>query len=408
MLDKTVTVMGGCGHVGLPLAMCLAEAGFRTAIYDIDSDACNLVRSGKMPFQEEGAQEVLPALLREGSLTVSTDPATLSASQFVVCVVGTPVDEFLNPTVHRFFRAIEDIRPFLRDGQILILRSTLFPETSRQVHEMFQRKGPKVDVAFCPERVAQGKGFVEIKTLPQIVSGFTERGVQAARFLFEQIGVEILELSPLEAELAKLFNNVWRYLTFAVANQFFTIANDYGLDFYRIHHALTHHYPRGQDIPGPGFAAGPCLFKDTMQLAAFSNNQFFLGHAAMLVNEGLPLYLVERLARKYDLSQMTVGILGLAFKANCDDIRDSLAFKLRKILITRAKEVLCSDSHVRPEVLAKSTTQLKPSDLLDLEEIVRRSDLLIIGVPHQEYDQLDAGDKPVIDIWNSQGRGAAI
>lgn len=408
MFEKTVTVMGGCGHVGLPLAMCLAEAGLQTRIYDIDAQACDRVRSGVMPFQEEQAQEVLPRLLESGRLTVSTDPKVLGESQFVICVVGTPVDEFLNPTVHRFFHAVESVRSHLRDGQVLILRSTLFPETSRQVHELFQKKGPAIDVAFCPERVAQGKGFVEIKTLPQIVSGFSDRGVSGARFLFEQMGVEIIELEPLEAELAKLFNNVWRYLTFAVANQFFMIANDFGLDFYRIHNALTHNYPRGSDIPRPGFAAGPCLFKDTMQLGAFSNNQFFLGHAAMLVNEGLPLYLVERLSRKFDLSSMTVGILGLAFKADCDDIRDSLAFKLRKILITRCREVLCSDSHIDPDVLARSTTQLSKDDLLSLDEIVRRSDLLIIGVPHSEYRNLNAGGKPVVDVWNSQGLGAKI
>src|SRR5690606_8127497 len=132
LFDTTVTVMGGCGHVGLPLALCLAEAGFQTHIYDIDAKACDLVRSGAMPFQEEQAQDVLPRLLASGKLTVSNDPKTLRDSQFVICVVGTPVDEFLNPTVHRFFHAIEQIRSHMRDGQVLILRSTLFPQTSRQ------------------------------------------------------------------------------------------------------------------------------------------------------------------------------------------------------------------------------------------------------------------------------------
>lgn len=405
--EQTVAVMGGCGHVGLPLAIGLAEAGFKTAIYDIDKRACDLVRSGKMPFQEEKADEVLPKVLASGMLTVSNDPAVLSSPQFVICVIGTPVDEFLNPTVHRFFAGLENIRPHLRDGQVLVLRSTLFPETSKRVQQLFEQKGPKIDVTFCPERVAQGKGYVELGTLPQIISGFSARGNAAVRFLFGKFGVEIIEVEPIEAELIKLFNNVWRYVTFAVANQFFTIANDYGIDYYRVHHGLTHKYPRGSGLPQPGFAAGPCLFKDTMQLGAFSNNRFFLGHAAMLVNEGLPLYVVQQLARRFDLSEMTVGILGLAFKPNCDDTRDSLAFKLRKILATRAKRVVCSDGHVdREKILAGS--QIRPDEFLSTEQAIAQSDLIIIGVPHPEYRTIECGEKPVVDIWNCLGRGSLV
>jgi UDP-N-acetyl-D-mannosaminuronic acid dehydrogenase len=408
VFERTVAVMGGCGHVGLPLAIGLAEVGFKTAIYDIDREACTLVRSGKMPFEEEQAEDVLREQLANGRLTVSSDPTVLSEAQFVICVVGTPVDEFLNPMVHRFFQAVETIRPHLRDGQILVLRSTLFPETSKKVHELFQSRGPKVDVVVCPERVAQGKGYLEIKSLPQIIAGFTERGLKAARFLFEPFGVEICEVQPIEAELAKLFNNVWRYITFAVANQFYTLAADYGLDYHRIHHAVTHHYPRGQGLPRPGFTAGPCLFKDTMQLSAFSSNHFFLGHAAMLVNEGLPLYVVQQMAKKYDLANMTVGILGMAFKADCDDVRDSLSFKLRKILATRCKKVLCSDHHVQPKVLFKATAQIRPEEFLSPQDLVDRCDLVVLGVPHREYKNLDFGDKPVVDIWNFLGRGGTI
>jgi UDP-N-acetyl-D-mannosaminuronic acid dehydrogenase len=290
----------------------------------------------------------------------------------------------------------------------LVLRSTLFPETSRRVAELFAERGPDVDVVVCPERVAQGKGYLEIKSLPQIVAGFSERGVQAARFLFQQFGVEIVELQPIEAELAKLFQNVWRYVTFAVANQFYMLASDFGLDYYRIHHALTHHYPRGRGLPTPGFAAGPCLFKDTMQLAAFSNNHFFLGHAAMLVNEGLPLYVVQQIAQKHKLADLTVGILGMAFKADCDDVRDSLAFKLRKILATRCKRVLCSDHHVDPKVLFRATAQIRPEEFLAAEDVIAQSDLIIIGVPHREYRSMTYGGKPVMDIWNMVGRGSKI
>src|SRR5262249_55627282 len=152
---------------------------------------------------------------------------------------------------------------------------------------------------------------------------------------------DLIPLPPLGAELAKLYNNAWRYIQFAAANQFYMIANDYGVDFYEIHRAMTEKYPRAKGFPKAGFAAGPCLFKDTMQLSTFDNNAFFLGHSAMLVNEGLPNYLVRRAAQRYQLRDKTAAILGMTFKADSDDPRDSLSFKLKKSLLVECKEVLC-------------------------------------------------------------------
>jgi UDP-N-acetyl-D-mannosaminuronic acid dehydrogenase len=203
-------------------------------------------------------------------------------------------------------------------------------------------------------------------------------------------------LSPEEAELAKLFTNVWRYIKFATANQLYMMANDQGLDFERIRHGLAEDYPRAADMPSAGFAAGPCLFKDTMQLAAYNQNNFPLGHAAMAVNEGMPLYLVHRIEQQYDLSDMTVGILGMAFKGGSDDIRSSLSYKLKRILAFKADAVLCTDPYVRVD-----------SDLHPFDEVLRSSDLLVIAAPHPEYRDL-VTDKPVADIWNILGAGVRI
>src|SRR4029077_2414693 len=200
-----------------------------------------------------------------------------------------------------------------------------------------------VDTAFCPERIAEGKAMTELFELPQIVDGRTPRATERAGRLFRLRTETLTEVTPEEREFAKLFTNVWRYIKFAAANQFYMMANDRGVDFERIRKGLSQDYPRAADMPGAGFAAGPCLFKDTMQLAAFNNNNFTLGHTAMTINEGLPLYLVDRLEQKFDLSALTVGILGMAFKGSSDDIRSSLSYKLKRVLEFKADTVLCAD-----------------------------------------------------------------
>lgn len=236
----------------------------------------------------------------------------------------------------------------------------------------------------------------ELRELPQIVASRTDRGNRRAAELFGDLTESIVYLEPEEAELAKLFTNTWRYIKFASANQFYMIANDYGLDFERIRTALAHDYPRASGLPRAGFAAGPCLFKDTMQLAAFNNNNFSLGHAAMMINEGLPLYVVSRLSAQHDLRSMTVGILGMAFKAESDDTRSSLSYKLKRILGFEAKSVLTTDPYV-----------VSDPNLLPLDEVLERSDMIIVGAPHDEYRSLTI-DKPVADVWNILSSGVRV
>ena len=189
--------------------------------------------------------------------------------------------------------------------------------------------------------------MVELYELPQIVASRSNEREGAHRQAVPQRSThEIVYLEPEEAELAKLFTNTWRYIKFATANQLYMMANDFGLDYERIRAAVAHNYPRAADLPGAGFAAGPCLFKDTMQLAAFNNNNFLLGQASVTINEGLPLYVVARIEQRFDLSTMTVGILGMAFKAGSDDTRSSLSYKLKRILRFKAAQVLCHDPYV--------------------------------------------------------------
>jgi len=386
---RDVAIIGGAGHVGLPLALTFADCGMKTVIYDIDAKKLEKIRAGKMPFMEEGGQETLDRVLKGGNLELESKPNLVSECKFLILIIGTPIDEHLNPGFNSIHRAINDVKEHLRDGQIMVLRSTVFPGITKHIQRFVRSLGKNITVSFCPERVAEGKSIKEFRELPQIVSGFDQATIDAVKTLFGKFTPEFIEMQPMEAELAKLMTNSWRYIQFATVNQFYMIAAQNGLNFDRILHGCRHNYPRMAGMPGPGFAAGPCLVKDTMQLAAFSNNTFALGHAAMLINEGLPGYLVEMAKRNFELWRMTAGILGMAFKGESDDPRDSLAYKLRKLLLLEAHDILCTDPYVQGE------------GFVSVDEVIARSQILFVATPHKAYRNLRIPEHiPVYDVWS--------
>jgi len=396
VFSRDVVIVGGCGRVGLPLGIVLADCGYSVTLFDVDANAVDRVRAAKMPFMERDADEMLERMIATDRLDATIDPKSVSEAEHVVLVVGTPVDEHLNPDPKYVLLAIEGLLEHLRDGQHIILRSTVYPGVTAMVEKRLAAANRDVDVSFCPERIAEGKALEELRSLPQIVSARSERAVKRADAFFARIAPAIVHLDVEEAELAKLFANTWRYIQFAAANQLFMIANDFGLDFGRIRAALKQDYPRLAGMPGPGLAAGPCLLKDTMQLAAFNNNNFTLGHASMMINEGLPMYMVSRLEREYELSEMTVGILGMSFKAESDDTRSSLSYKLKRLLRFRAERVLCTDPYAQHD-----------ADLWPLADVLAESDLLLIATPHRLYADLDV-DVPIVDVWNLLGNGERV
>jgi UDP-N-acetyl-D-mannosaminuronic acid dehydrogenase len=392
-----VVVVGGFGHVGLPLAISLANKGKKVCALDVDEQTGKLIAGGKIPFIEQGAEAALKEALHAGNLILSFDPRAISEADIVLIIIGTPVDRHLNPEFEPMQEIIGSYMDYFQNGQLVILRSTVYPGTTERLKQWFEDNGKNIELAFCPERIAEGYAIKELESLPQIISAFSEDAIQRCSDLFGLLTEDIIMLSPIEAELAKLFTNVWRYITFAAANQFFMIANDHGADFYRIHQAMTHKYERAKGLPKPGFAAGPCLFKDAMQLAAFNNNTFYLGHAAMLANEGLPNYIVSVLKQKHDLSMLTAGIMGMSYKANIDDPRESLSYKLKKILGFECRRVLCTDVYI------------KNDDFVNKEELVQLADVIILATPHREYANLEIPEgKVVVDVWNMWGKGCML
>lgn len=392
-----VVVLGGGGHVGLPLSLALVDVGLRVGIFDIDEATLEQIGRGEMPFLENGADQLLPKVLGTGRLELSSSAAMIERAETVVLVIGTPVDEFLGPSMRVFERAVDQIAPHIRDGALIVMRSTVYPGTTAYVAAALEERGCNVDLAFCPERIAEGHALEELHSLPQIIGADTQAAGDRAAALFGHLAASTIRTSTKEAELAKLFTNTWRYMKFAVANQFFAIADQAGVDYTNILRAVREDYPRAADLPGPGFAAGPCLFKDTMQLAAFTSDHFPMGQAAMQINEGMPAYIVTALERRYgSLRGKTVGILGMAFKAESDDIRASLSFKLRKLLEWAGARVVCTDPYVTDD-------RLSP-----LEDVLLKSETLVIGAPHRAYRSLDLSGHEVVDIWNATGGGIRL
>lgn len=394
--EVDVCVVGGAGHVGAPLAIVFASKGLSTMIYDINTKAMDTLAAGKMPFLEEGAEELLAKVLPTKKLSFSNDVSKVAGARYIIVTIGTPIDEFQNPMLRLVEECMEALRPHLSDDQTIVLRSTIFPGVTEWVHRYLRAHDKRTRIAFCPERVVQGYSIKELQTLPQIVSGTTPEAENAAAQLFETIAPKIVRMIPKEAEFAKLISNAYRYITFATSNQFYMMITSAGLDYHRLLAGLKDGYPRMGDLPRPGFAAGPCLYKDTLQLAAAYSDTFGLGYAAMHVNEGLPSFVVNQLAARYPISEMTVGVLGMAFKAESDDVRSSLSYKLKKLLRYQAKDVLTTDPFVTTD-----------KELVPLQTVVEKSDLLVIGVPHRAYKGIDVHGKPVIDVWNFVVPGAA-
>ncbi|MDR2999674.1 MAG: nucleotide sugar dehydrogenase [Fibromonadaceae bacterium] len=379
-----ICIIGGCGHVGLPLGLAFASKGFFVTLVDLNSSAIDKVNKGELPFKEDGAEELLKSLVPK-KIIASNDITLVKNQDVVIFVTGTPVDEHHTPKINEVLKVIRSYKKSLSKEQLIILRSTLFPGSTELIVKELENLLEETKLAFCPERILQGKALEEIFALPQIVAANSDKAYNEAAELFLKISPKIIRMEPREAELVKLMTNTWRYLEFAVSNAFYMIAENDGLDFYKIYKAIKDDYPRAKHFPSAGLTAGPCLFKDTMQLSAFYQNNFFLGQSAMLVNEGLPNFLIQQLEKKLgSLAEKQIALLGMTFKANNDDTRVSLSFKIKKILEFRMAKVLTHDPYLQNK--------------MSLQETINSADGIILGVPHDEYKGI-VPTAPYIDCW---------
>ncbi len=385
-MNKEITIIGGAGHVGLAFALICTSKNIKVHIHDNNIQSIKLIKKGIMPHKEKNGSKFLKNAVKKNLLTFSSKIDEIKLNKINVVCLGTPIDEFLNPQYNILTDLIKLLIRVLNKDNHIIIRSTVFPGTTRYLHQILKNNKKDIKMSFFPERFVQGQALEEFNKFPHIIGSINKKSENECKKFLNIFSKEIITMKPEEAEITKLFLNSYRYVQFSIANQFYKIADSANLDYKIINHAMKHKYSRG-NIPSPGFTAGPCLFKDTMQLSAFSNNNFSLGMEAMSTNEGLVNYIVGKLIKKYTLSKKIVGILGMSFKAESDDIRNSLSYKLKKILSLHSKKVLTTDPYVKND-----------KNIQSLEYVKNKSDILIIATPHKIYKKIRT-NKIIYNIW---------
>ena len=384
-----VCIVGGAGHIGLPLGLLLKSKNKRVVLYDKNTKIINKINSGIMPFIEKGANKLLKK--NKEKIFATNNIKYIKNVKIVIVCIGTPITNNLKPNFKYFFRLFEELKSHLNKDQVIIIRSSIYPGSCRKIINILGKKFKHI--SYCPERILQGEALIELPILPQIISGYNKRGIDISKKLFNSITSKTIVTTVLEAEFIKLFSNAWRYINFAASNQFFMICQSFNLDFKKVRNFMMDGYDRNANLPKAGFAAGPCLVKDTIQLSHFVKNKFPMGIESLKINEGLPLYLIQNLKKNNQLKNKKIGILGLTFKSNVDDIRDSLSFKLIKILKKQMVKVLVSDEFY------------KHPDGITKKELIKKSDVIILAVPHKSYKGIKIPkNKIVIDTWGMTKR----
>ncbi len=402
--QDTITVIG-IGRVGLPLSLVFADANFKVHGLSIDQQAIDLINSGKMPFIEEGSPPLLKKLIGK-KFFASSDYSCIAQSDYIILTLGTPVDENMNPIFDQITSSLNQARQYFKPGQTLILRSTVSPRTTQYVKSLIEsesdlRIGKNFFLAFCPERISEGNALTETKDLPQIIGGVDKKSAKKAEEIFKKICTYTITTDDVSAELAKLFTNMYRYINFAIANEFMVLADNYHRDIYEIVNLVNYKYRRG-GLSLPGLTGGPCLFKDGFFL--ISDLPFTdLISTSWKINESIPLLLVKRIRERTKLDGKKAVILGLGFKNDIDDIRESLSFKVRKALLRERAEVVLHDPYVKNY----SNQKIEQNVYRALEG----ADVIFIAQRHKQYQKLNISKiKKVVkkncivcDVWNVLG-----
>lgn len=404
LLDKiknkqaTICILG-LGRVGLPFASVLATRGLKVIGIDIKKDILTSVKNSKSPFYDPALQETLEKALKSGNLEVDSNLKSLTEPiDIVVVTVGTPNTVDHSVDYSQLYSALDEICELDLLGKMIIMRSTMPVGSTLDIVKPFLEyksnliAGTDFGLAVCPERILEGQAIKEIHELPEIVGGVNKISNDIATELFLIINPkkDILYTSPSGAELVKLYANIYRYISFALSNEFAIWAEKYSLDAAELIRIANYNYPRS-NIPIPGFVGGPCLSKDGTFL---DNNTTFasITSTAWKLNESIPHHIVQNLKKvSGTLFNKRVTVLGIAFKAGSDDTRNSPSVKLVEILRSLGAEVLIHDPFVK--------------GTLNLSEALNHPDIIVIATNHKDFnekkeDMKKSGAKLIYDVWS--------
>ncbi|EIC22328.1 nucleotide sugar dehydrogenase [Thiorhodovibrio frisius] len=400
----------GIGRVGLPLALLFASRGLRVLGIDRDLGIIEGARAGKMPFMETGCQELLASGLEFFTTDSVADAADAAA---VIITVGTPFVEHFEMNLGHLNAVLKVLIPRLREGQLVILRSTVVVGTTEFVQRRIEvergwQVGREFFLAYAPERILEGRALEEMSRLPQPIGAMDDGSWERADRLFKQLTHETFRVTFRGAELVKLFCNTSRYVYFALVNYFFMVARQFDEDIHELLDVTNRDYPR-PILYSPGFSAGPCLRKDFAMISElFPQTDLFT--AAWRINESMPKVIVDELHERADLRRSRVAVLGFTFKADSDDIRDSLIPKLLRYLL---REVPLSVRVAEPNLPLGRGLDVGDEQFenLSVEAALRDADVVVIANMHsvfrRDWPELVVGLRPgvlIADVWNMTGR----
>lgn len=403
LLNNNLVVVG-IGRVGLPLGLVFAKEGFNVIGIDVSTQRLDTISKRILPFIEEGAGPLLKKFYNRGFVGAheSVLPEVLPKASTIILTLGTPMNDNFSPDVTQITGFLNKFSNNLRRGQLLILRSTVTPGTTEYIGRFLKEKhklviGKDLYLAYCPERIAEGKAVEELYEIPQIIGTLDDKSGKAAAEVFGKLTRKILYTDARSAELAKLYCNMYRYVDFAIGNEFMLIADSHERNIYEILRLVNDGYKRG-GLKGPGLTAGPCLVKDGFFLLDKSP-YLDLVAAAWRINENIPGFLLNKIKNELgSLEGKKVALLGLAFKKNIDDLRYSLSLKLENYLLTEGAKIFSHDPFVKSR---------------PLKESLKSANLVIVAVDHDAFSRLKLKDVKklvskdclICDIWNIFGTG---
>lgn len=374
-----VAVIGAGGHVGFPFSLVVASTGHNVIGIDLSQPLCDLLNQGHVPYKEDGAESLLRETLDLDMINFTSKSEAMAECDIVAIMIGTPVDGEGNPRVDDILHFVQfELCEYMKDRALIILRSTVAPGTTELIRNLIEKETGKIEgkdyyLVFAPERVAQGVGIKESRKHPQLVGAFSDESFEVAEKFFDSFVPESIQLTPREAEFGKLITNMYRYVTFALANEFYMIGTNNGINMHKVIQSANKGYERmALPMPGPN-VGGPCLFKDGKFLLEGVNYTELI-QTSFIINEGMPQYLFNW-AMSFNPDIKKIGILGATFKADCDDARNSLSFKLAKICKRHGIEFAFYDPYI-----------VHPDNLWPTGDI-NGVDAFIMMTPHSQFQR---------------------